>query len=137
MQDQSTWVSPEDSHWNPAGMQRLALLLYGLIRERDLVPALELEPWAEAQEAVSALPEAGRTEASSSSHLKRWVGNRSLDDRLDMSALEPDDAAHFNGGIDLDGLVSPYCSLTIRVSSPGACGSSGGACRAPSWTAPR
>ena len=44
------WNSDEDRHWNGAGHERVAKMLYGLIEERDLLPALALDEWDEGRD---------------------------------------------------------------------------------------
>lgn len=101
--------SPEDLHWSPAGHRAVARILYTLIRERGLLPLPNLERWPEAEEETRALAEEGWKEAEAEprlpSGLKPSLEPADLDDKLARQIL---------GGLDREGLVSPYASILLR-----------------------
>ncbi len=106
------WVSARDRHWNAKGMEELARVFYGAIVRRDLLPSLGLEPWAEAEDCMRRHhdPLVGREDPE--------VPFQHLVDELDHSAIVGEfsigESLHFMGGIDGEGLVSPYAAITLR-----------------------
>jgi len=109
MKDESTWVEPPgDSHWNPLGMGRMARLFYGVIQQRDLLPALELPPWPEADEEVERIHETGRAEQPEGEPWSPDLGNA-----IDFETLAFEDAQHVYGGVDGAGLMGPFASMSL------------------------
>jgi lysophospholipase L1-like esterase len=106
-------IEPDNQHWNARGMELVAELLYGWIRARGLLPALELAPSAAADEMLALAEGDGRAE------LVRGPGNRweefnTLDAEVDASRLAQEQGSHFHGGIDLAGRLGPYASIALR-----------------------
>ena len=60
--DSANWNGDEDRHWNPAAHEQVAKLLYGLIRERELLPELELREWDEGRAVTQELVAAAEAE---------------------------------------------------------------------------
>jgi lysophospholipase L1-like esterase len=98
-------------HWNRAGNELVAKAIYSVIRERGLLPKLELKDWPEAT-AVA----------------KEWLGRgeeESLDEDLSLSrkqkiapliefgSLNGHTAAQITGGVDADLQAGPYVSLIL------------------------
>ena len=112
--DKSLWVAPRNPHWNAEGNQRVARMLHGLIEQRQLLPALALEPWEEARETVARIHEVGREEAHTPYPPERRLrgGARSA---IDFKELDEDEAALVHGGVTPDGLLSPYASLLLQA----------------------
>jgi hypothetical protein len=107
--DETTWVSPEDNHWNREGMRRLALLFFGVIQQRALLPMLSLDAWPEAEAVVEAIHERGRAE------LPPVVEPRTpnLRPEVDFERLRPADAMHVYGGVDGQGLLAPFAAISL------------------------
>jgi lysophospholipase L1-like esterase len=109
--DPSSWVAPDDIHWNAKAGREVALVCYGLIVERHLLPTLELEHWDEASEAVARIHEAALTERSEALNSRP-----KLDALLSLEdlAAHPEEGAHVYGGIDGQGLVAPFASVSLQ-----------------------
>jgi hypothetical protein len=106
-------VGGGNMHWNRAGNERVAELLYGLIARRGLLPALELAPWPEADVAVEEIHAPGQREA----RRKPFVPRELLEDpqhaQLDFARFSETNAWHVYGGIDEQGRICPYASLML------------------------
>lgn len=107
--DESTWVAPDDMHWGPKGMRQMALLYYGLIQERGLLPELELPAWGEAREAVARIHRAARNDPSLPT-----VRATTIDATLDLETPGETEATHVHGGVDADGFMMPFAALSLR-----------------------
>ncbi|HEX6884552.1 MAG TPA: SGNH/GDSL hydrolase family protein [Planctomycetota bacterium] len=109
--DRDLWITPSDPHWNAAGHARVARLLYGVIRARGLL-GVSLEPWDEADRA--AVEESARGLAGAQADQERSARSvpRPLA-ALDFPEVELGEARQIYGGIDRDGLVSPYASCAL------------------------
>ena len=46
-EDSANWLGPKNYHWNAAGHEKLARMLFGLLRSRGLLPMLALTPDAD------------------------------------------------------------------------------------------
>ena len=108
-------IDPADRHWNPAGHESIAKLIFGLAVRRDLLPALSLEPWAEASATVAAVHERGLVEAShideyDASLLEKAAQIRSS---IDFANLDRRGVKQVHGGLSGDGLAAPYASLVL------------------------
>jgi len=110
--DETTWVEPQDSHFNARGMELLARYLYAEIRERGLLPGLALEAWPQAEELRRRWNEESRADQERSGDP---APHFPLDERLDFEPLDAEDAAHFHGGVDAEGRLAPYASFAFRV----------------------
>ena len=87
----------------------MARMLYGLIVRDGLLPQLALDPWPEAAAALEAIADAGRREAESEAALPRLrIGSELL-----LAELGPREASQIHGGVDPQGLVSPYASMVL------------------------
>jgi hypothetical protein len=109
--DKALWITPADPHWNAAGHARVARLLYGLIRARGLLPGVSLAAWPEAERAAADEPVRGLARATDEGGPASAV--RDPEPALDLAAVTPAEARQIYGGIDREGLVSPYASLTL------------------------
>jgi hypothetical protein len=111
--DKGLWITPNDPHWNPEAHALVAGALYGAIRERALLPAVELPPWPEAEQRASEWSERGRAFASTGgARVREMLG--SLVSVLDWPDVTLEEARQVHGGLDLEGLVSPYASCALR-----------------------
>ena len=110
--ERAHWVSETDPHWNGPGHEHYARFLYGLIRARDLLPALELEPWAEADAQYASDAPLGLEEARREP-VHGWGPGRRVSPFLDFAQLTPELYAQVYGGLDADGLAAPYASLVL------------------------
>ena len=113
-------MAENDPHWNAAGMEAVARLLYGLIRRNGLLAGVELAPWPEAEAAVEEIHARGLAEARELPPVERRLGGWKLDGRVEFGPLTPEDASQISGGIDREGLVAPYAALTLRCRGAGA-----------------
>ncbi len=110
--DKSLWLKPTDSHWNARGHARMAELLYGAIRERGLLPGIELGAWPAAEELARDWGARGRAFAQEANpKLRAALAN--LVSSIEFPDLTLEEARQVHGGLDLEGLVSPYCSFVL------------------------
>lgn len=109
--DKSTWISPQDQHWNRNGNERIARLLYGLIVERDLLPAAAPAPWDAAANAVRAIHAPGQAELEEPRGLPR------IATRYTVPATDAEMARQVYIGLDADGTVGAYLSLVLANES--------------------
>jgi len=110
--DKSMWITPTDPHWNPEAHALVAGALYGVMRARNLLPSIELPAWPEADQRASEWAERGlafaRTEGD---RLRKSLG--ALVAVLDWPEITLEEARQVHGGLDLEGLVSPYASCVL------------------------
>jgi hypothetical protein len=112
--DDPRWrISASDEHWNPAGHERMALYLYGLVLERGLLPALALPPHAEAAALARELDAAGRAEAERPDFLPTQIARQGIGPVVDCSAWDAASAGQVYAGIDRDGLVAPFAAVLL------------------------
>ncbi|MEM7349424.1 MAG: SGNH/GDSL hydrolase family protein [Acidobacteriota bacterium] len=103
------WISENDAHWNREGHLAMARMLYGLIVRDGLLPRLAPDPWPEAAAALEEIADAGRREAEGEAGLPRLrIGSELL-----LAELGPREASQIHGGVDPQGLVSPYASMVL------------------------
>ena len=103
-------LSKVDEHWNPVGHEQVARLLYGVIQERELLPALELGEWSEVEAWTQQMVASGRTAALAPDGLPKIEGRSSFT----IGDLTPTTASQAHAGIAADGTLSPYASLMLR-----------------------
>jgi len=115
LKDRSTWIHPRNNHWNRAGNERVAKLLYGLAHRRQLLPALELPAWDAATEEIGALHERGEREADDPAGLDWLFEWREIASSIDFDRLTPFGAGQLYGGIDGEGRIAPYASLVLAA----------------------
>ena len=106
-------LSQGDPHWTEEGHAYAARVLYELIRERDLLPQIELAPWDEAAEALATELRTTREEIDDFDPRadRLAVG-------LDFAQMTPDLGRQVLGGVDQHGRVGPYASLILRRGGP-------------------
>ena len=107
-------LSERDPHWNDEGHAYAAQVVYGLIRERGLLPDLELAPWPEAEAEME---------------LERVAAREEMDGFIDpTSTLYPGLAPELFGaqtgrqvlgGIDAQGRVDPTPASSCGASARG------------------
>ncbi len=116
MQDARFRIDDEDRHWNPAGHERIAKLLYGLIVRRGLMPALAPPAWDEAEREVDEIASVGRAQANQVEAYEAELLKKALEQIgsvIDLSALTQFVVKQVHGGIDSEGNVAPYASLVL------------------------
>jgi len=109
--DPANWVKPDDKHWGPTGMRRIARLCYALIQQRGLLPMLDLPPWPEADEEVRLIHDAGVVETPQGLNAPPHV-----DAVLDLEHVQDDiwEGGHVYGGLDAEGLMGPFASIVLQ-----------------------
>jgi len=113
--DKTNWVTPGDPHWSPKGNALVAQCLYGTIRARGLLPGVALGAWPEADELAADWSKRGLEFARAPENRKRLhelVKNPVS--VIDLPELTKAEAGQVHGGLDREGLVSPYCSLVLH-----------------------
>jgi len=116
--DKSVWITPNDAHWNEKGHAQVAEILYGTIVARGLLPGVTLGPWPEAEQHAAEAARKGREFAETT--YERLLGAI----RDPVAVLEPpefsqEEAVQIYGGLDREGLVSPYATWVLHR-PPGA-----------------
>ncbi len=109
--DKTAWVTPLDPHWGERGHERVAQVLYGVIRERGLLPGTGLAAWPEADDTARAWAASGRAEAEGGDQRIRAVLGE-FTARIEPP-LDAREARQIHGGLDMEGLVSPYASFVL------------------------
>ena len=115
-EDKANWVAPDDDHFGARGMELLAKYLYGEIHARNLLPGVELEKWPEAEHLRQSF--VADAEAELEAPIPFLPNSWPLDGRLDFEPLDEEDSCHFNGGVDVEGYLSPYSSFTFYPGQP-------------------
>jgi hypothetical protein len=113
--DRSTWIAPGDSHWNAAGHALAAQFVYGLIRARGLLAGVELAPWPVADALAAEWAETGLAYARDGMAQAMRLLREPVSE-LELAEISLAEARQVHGGMDKDGLVSPYASLLLRRS---------------------
>ncbi len=112
-QDLRYQISKTDWHWNAEGCRTMASLLYGYLRGRGSVPALELTPWPEAEELAAQRMAQGREESERPLPFSGKQA-RSLAREIVFAELDERTARQIHGGVDEHGRLAPYASLLLR-----------------------
>ena len=107
-------LSAADTHWNRAGHELAALLLYEVIRTRGLLPRFTLDPVAEATAVAQKLLPEAEAEVAKPPSLKKLFERRVVASELAFDRLDDDAAAQVTGGVVRGGIVFPYASLMLR-----------------------
>jgi len=111
--DERYRLSAADEHWNPAGHERMAAVLYGWIEERGLLPAVKLPRWDEARAFADELDHAGSVEAHRPGALAGQQASKRPSSTVDLARLDPVTSGQIHGGIAKDGSVGPFASLLL------------------------
>ena len=90
--DQENWVSPQNSHWNRLGHERIAKLVYGLVEE---------------------IHGAGLRDVADAKQLARYVRRLELASDVDFTRLAEDGVQHLNGGGRRRGVRVSYASVAL------------------------
>jgi hypothetical protein len=112
--DKSLWIKPADSHWNSEGHARVARYLYGLIASRDLLPDVELGPWPEAVATTEDWDARGLEFARDNLERVSELFKGDPVSVIDLPEIAYEEARQVHGGLDREGLVSPYASLVLH-----------------------
>jgi hypothetical protein len=107
-------VAADDPHWNRAGHELVARMLYALLQQRALLPSLALKEWPEASAVVPDLEGKGRQEAEQEFLTDRLPARRKIESAIDFGKLDDDGAAQVHGGLFRGGIAAPYASLILR-----------------------
>lgn len=110
--DRGYWVSDGDPHWNPKGMAFIEKVLFGAILDRDLLPQLALKPSEEALELYRSENLAAWRQTLEGVRVADYLRTAPVSQEF-VTAAMPANAASVNGGLDKDGLVSPYASFLL------------------------
>jgi hypothetical protein len=94
----------------------MARFFYGLIAVRGLLPALSLAAWPEAEAHASQWAAAAAADAGTASVYDAILANPTLGRAVDFRRLDLQAAMMVHGGVDAEGLVSPYASLMLARS---------------------
>ena len=114
IQDERFRLGKEDAHWNRAGHELAAKLLYSRIVASGLLPQLGLEGWPEADALAKEWLEKGAAEAAPEPDLTRIPARRAIDSRIDFAKLDEEHAAQVHGGIFGGAFVGPYSATILR-----------------------
>ncbi len=109
-------LSAENEHWNRAGHDRIAKLIYGLVVERGLLQSLSLPRWDEAAREVEEIHGRGLAEAREFEAFETALRRKAeiaLSSSFDLAELSEASAKQVHGGIDSAGNVAPYASLVL------------------------
>ncbi len=107
------WIEPGNAHWNRAGHEQIARLIYGLARERGLLPELGLAAWPAAAEAVTAIHTAGARTAARTADFAQRVRRLRIGSRLDVADVPLHAAQQVYAGWDGEGRLGPYASFML------------------------
>ena len=110
--DEDHWVRPDDRHWNRAGMEKVARVLYAAIAERGYLPELGLPAWPEATAVHDEIQAQVRGLYDDDRHTEGRL--KLLDASLRCNPLTTHDAEQVYTGLDKDGLVAPYAAFSLR-----------------------
>jgi len=109
-------IGRSDRHWNRAGHERMAQLLYGLITERDLLPSLRPASWDAATQVVREVHHPGVAEASFVDRYEQSLRKRAEEQirpMLDIAGLKQRQAKQIYGGVDAQGHVAPFAAMIL------------------------
>lgn len=110
--DKSLWITPSDYHWNEEGHARVGRVLYGLVRANGWLP-VELAPRQDLEDEAARWMHEGRELARTGAERMRATVKEFVP-AIDWPELDVPEARQVYGGIDLEGLVSPYASLVLQ-----------------------
>jgi lysophospholipase L1-like esterase len=117
--NRSYWVSEQDSHWNRAGMERMARLLYATIQQRGLLPSLALPPWDEADRILQEEHAVELRYLAAPPRFQSFLERQPVGREFVVAELSEKNSAHVNGGLDKRGRISPRASFTMLVHPDG------------------
>lgn len=110
--DKSMWITPSDYHWNEKGHARVGGVLYGLVRANGWLP-VELAARPDLEDEAARWMREGREVARTGAERMHATVKEHVS-AIDWPELDVPEARQVYGGIDLEGLVSPYASLVLR-----------------------
>jgi hypothetical protein len=114
IQDERFRVAADDAHWNRAGHELVAKVLWATIRERGLLPQLGLSEWPEAAREAADWLGRGQEEAGRNPDPDKLPGRRTIASAIDFERLDDDTAAQVHGGIFGGNFVAPYAAVILR-----------------------
>lgn len=107
----------DDAHWNRKGHELVAKALYWVIRERKLLPQLDLADWPEAAAVAREWLSKGDEEAAGPP-IEAPPGRRRIGASIDFARLEDEEAAQVTGGVvparrQPFAFAGPYAALIL------------------------
>jgi hypothetical protein len=107
----------DDMHWNRKGHELVAKALYSVVRERKLLPQLELADWPEATAVAREWLKKGEEEANGAP-AEGPPPHRRIGAAIDFSALDDETIAQVTGGVvpsekPPGALAGPYAALIL------------------------
>ncbi len=115
-QDLRYRVDATDRHWNRAGHEQIARLIYGLAQERALLPEQELPIWPAAQAAVASIHNSGAQEAAHVAEYEALLFEKAksqIQASVNFAKLTRLAAKQVHAGVFEGGLVAPFASVIL------------------------
>lgn len=106
-------IGADDAHWNRAGHERIARLLYSLIVQRKLLVGATLPAWPEADMLADEYGSEGRGEGDGEFRDDRVPGKRRIEPEVDFRKLDHESAGQVHGGVVAGGEAGPYVALIL------------------------
>jgi len=106
-------LSELDKHWSPAGHERIARVLFTLIRTRNLLPQLALTPWPEVERVAARDFEGLWEKATAASEEPRAHPPTEALSRLEPARFGELEWRHVYTGLDDQARVSPFASFHL------------------------
>lgn len=113
-QDSSNWVAPKDQHWNELGAERVAKLLYWLLLTRRMLPKVELPSLGDDEAYARSMWDLGERELPRIADPEQFTGLPEFRSAIDTRAWTEPTRTLVHGGIDIEGMVSPYAAVALR-----------------------
>jgi hypothetical protein len=113
--DPAYYVARNDRHWNPNSHRLIAQMLYHLIQNRGLLPALSLPRWVPAEKAARFLQDEARREVVEAGE-GRELYPPDLASAITFTELSEETARAIYGGFPAlrrPSLVGPYASIIL------------------------
>ena len=108
-------LSKADEHWNPAGHEEQAKLLFGAIRARGLLPSLKLTAWPEAEQHAAETWKQGYAEAFAKGQLESRLARQNVTSSVDAGSWDVNTAGQVYTGITPDGTVAPFAIVVLAA----------------------
>ena len=107
-------VARDDAHWSPLGHERMAEMLYGMIREQGLLERLSPGSWPEAEDRARRMIAEGMADAEREPDERRVRRREAIRKGLRFAELDGHGKAQLYGGFDREGRIGPYASMILR-----------------------
>jgi hypothetical protein len=106
-------LSKADEHWNPAGHEEQARLLFGAIRAHGLLPSLRLTAWPEAEQHAADTWKQGNAEAFAKGQLESRLARQNVTSSIQAGSWDANTAGEVYTGVTADGTVSPFAIVVL------------------------